>query len=193
MLSLLSPTGIALPTCHLASPLDAPPPLNVLASCNMGLVVVTSPLVAPLPLNMPAGCHAASQCTTLLFAPAGCRVTSPLPPPLNALTCCHLASNCAAVFFIPAGCCFTPQCNTASQCVGWLYGASHCATLTFDPAGCCVTPCRHHCHPLGSRRHLAIHVSADKNLWLLSQLCTPQAQMPLSSRCYVIGSTLVLI
>jgi hypothetical protein len=154
---------IALPSCHLVSPLDALPPLDVLAGCNMGLDVVTSPLVAPLPLNVPAGCHVASQCATLLFAPAGCHVTSPPPPPLNVLTRCHLASHCATLLLIPAGCHVTPSRNTTSQRIGWLYVASHHATLTFDPAGCCVTPCCHHRHPSRSRRHLAIHVTADEN------------------------------
>jgi hypothetical protein len=129
----------------------------------MGLVVVTSPLVAPLPLNLPAGCHIASRCATLLFAPAGCCVTSPPPLPLNAPTHCHLASYRATLLFILAGCCVSPHPNSASQRVGWLYVASHRATLMFDPAGCCVTPCRHHCHPSRSRRHLAVHVTADEN------------------------------
>ncbi len=34
-------------------------------------------------LNVPSGCHVASRCATLLFAPAGCRVT--LPPPCHPL------------------------------------------------------------------------------------------------------------
>jgi hypothetical protein len=129
----------------------------------MGLVVVTLPLVAPLPLNVPAGCHVASRCATLLFAPAGCCVTSSPPPPLNALTRCHLASHRATFLFIPAGCRVTPSRDTASQRVGWLYVASHCTTLMFDLAGCCITPCRHHRHPLRSCRHLAVHVTADEN------------------------------
>jgi hypothetical protein len=154
---------IALPLCHLASPLDAPPPLNASAGCNMGLVVVTSALVAPLPLNVPAGCHFTSRCATLSFAPAGCRITSLPPPPLNAPTHCHLASHHATLSFIPAGCRVTLRCNTASQCVGWLYVSSRCDTLTIDPVGCCVTPGHHHCHPSRSCRHLAVHVTADEN------------------------------
>ncbi len=135
------------------------------AGCHIGLVAVTSLLVAPLPLNVMAGCHVASQCATLLFAPAGCCVASPPPPPLNTPTRCHLASHHATLLFIPAGCHVTPCCGTASQRqrVGWLYIASHRAILMFDPAGCCVTPCRHHHHPLQSCRHLAVHVTADEN------------------------------
>jgi hypothetical protein len=59
-LSPPSPTTIALPSCLLASSLDATPPLNVPNGCNMGLVVVTSPLIMPLPLNVQAGSHVAS-------------------------------------------------------------------------------------------------------------------------------------
>ncbi len=99
-----------------------------------------------------------------MFAPAGCRVTSPPPPPLNAPTRCHLASHCATLLFIPACCCVTPSCDTTSQRVGWLYVASHCATLTFDPAGCCDTPCCHHHHPSRSCHHLAVHLTADENV-----------------------------
>ncbi len=129
----------------------------------MGLVVITSPLVMPLPLNVLAGCHVASRCATLLFAPAGCCVTSPPPPPLKAPTRCHLASHRATLLFIPAGCRVTPSRDTASQRVGWSYVSSHRATLKFGPASCCVTPCHHHRHPSQLRRHLAIHVTADEN------------------------------
>ncbi len=120
-------------------------------------------LLSPHCLNMLAGCHVASQCATLLFAPAGCRVTLPPPPSLNAPSQCCLLSHCATLLFILAGCCIIPRCDTASQCVGWLYVACHRATLTFDPAGCCVTPSCPHRHPSRSRSHLAIHVTADKN------------------------------
>jgi hypothetical protein len=59
--------------------------------------------------------HVASQCTTLLFSPAGCCVTSPPPLPLNVPACCHLASHHATLLFAPPGCPVTPRCTTTSQ------------------------------------------------------------------------------
>jgi hypothetical protein len=159
---------------HLASPLDAPPPLNTPAGCNIGLVVATSPLVAPL--SQRAGWlsrRLSSRCATLSFAPAACRVISLPPPPLDAPSQCRLATHRATLLFIPPGCRVTPRRDIASQHVGWLYVASHCATLTFDPAGCCVIPRRHNRHPSRSRSHLAIHVTADENAQALSQLRGP--------------------
>jgi hypothetical protein len=59
--------------------------------------------------------HVTSQCTTLLFAPAGCCVVSPPPPPLNVPACCHLASHHATLLFAPPDCPITPCCATTSQ------------------------------------------------------------------------------
>ncbi len=59
--------------------------------------------------------HVTSQCTTLLFALAGCCITSPPPPPLNVPACCHLASHHATLLFAPPGCPVTPRCATTSQ------------------------------------------------------------------------------
>jgi hypothetical protein len=59
--------------------------------------------------------HNTSQCTFLLFAPAGCSVTLPPPPPLNVPACCHLASHHATLLFAPPGCLVTPRCATTSQ------------------------------------------------------------------------------
>ncbi len=65
-LSLPSPTTIALPLCHLVSPLDAPPPLNVPAGCNMGWLLSlhlsvhhclsTCRLVVTSPLDVSPSC-----------------------------------------------------------------------------------------------------------------------------------------
>jgi hypothetical protein len=59
--------------------------------------------------------HVTSQCTTFLFAPAGCCVTLPPPPPLNVPACCHLASHHATLLFDPPGCPVTPRRATTSQ------------------------------------------------------------------------------
>jgi hypothetical protein len=58
--------------------------------------------------------HVTSQCTTLLFAPAGCCVTSPPLPPLNVPACCHLASHHATLLFALPGCPVTPCRATTS-------------------------------------------------------------------------------
>jgi hypothetical protein len=55
-LLLLSPVAIALLSCNLASPLDALPPLHMLAGCHIGLVVIASSLLMPPPLKAPARC-----------------------------------------------------------------------------------------------------------------------------------------
>ncbi len=59
--------------------------------------------------------HVASRCTTLLFAPAGCWVTSPPPPPLHVPACCHLASHHATLLFALPGFPVTPCRATTSQ------------------------------------------------------------------------------
>jgi hypothetical protein len=41
--SPLLPIAIALLSCNLASPFDVPPPLNMLAGCHIGMVVLASP------------------------------------------------------------------------------------------------------------------------------------------------------
>ncbi len=58
--------------------------------------------------------HVTSRCKTLLFAPAGCCVTSPPPPPLNVPACCHLASHHPTLLFVPPGCPITPRRATTS-------------------------------------------------------------------------------
>ncbi len=59
--------------------------------------------------------HVASQCTTLLFSPAGCCVTLTLPPPLHVPDCCHLASHHTTLLFSPPGFPITPCHDTTSQ------------------------------------------------------------------------------
>ncbi len=59
--------------------------------------------------------HVTSRCTTLLFAPAGCCITSPPPPPLNVPACCHLAFHHTTLLFAPLGCPVAPRSTTTSQ------------------------------------------------------------------------------
>jgi hypothetical protein len=59
--------------------------------------------------------HVAFQYTTLLFAPAGCCITSPPPRPLHVPACCHLASHHATLLFALPDFPVTPCCATTSQ------------------------------------------------------------------------------
>jgi hypothetical protein len=65
----LSPITIALLLCNLASPLDALPPLHMLAGCQIGQVVVASSLVMPPPLKAPSHCPRCFLMHSLLVCP----------------------------------------------------------------------------------------------------------------------------